>query len=688
MATLEKIRSRSVLLFTIIILALLAIILGDFFNSSRSFFGPGHTAATVAGEKIDFNEFNRRVEQTSQQMQQQGYAKVETEQVQAQVLQQMATEALFNKEIEALGIVVTDNELTESMIGESANPQFVQYIYQQFGMHPRQLHELIFSNSANMDPSQVEQLKQMWIDNEKMMNDMLKQQKLSNLFTGALRANKIDAQETHNDNSVSSTFRYAKVDLNTVPDSLAVPTEAELTAKYNENREQFKLTEQVRNASYIIVDIVPSAEDLAAAQAEVDAAIAMLNEAEGTDVLSGMFVVNNTVAKKADLAAPIAASIDTMKVGTAAYAGFANNTHKIVKLLAVNPAQKDTVTFDVAQIPVSGAAQRDSILAVLNAGGKLADVTDAANIAEGQKASMLDQQSGAQVRELFADAAAGKYFTPDTVATAEAIRVFRVTGFSAPVTTYEVADIEYSVDPSSTTINKLNSDLRNYIAQNNTAEKFTDNALAAGYRVFPTQVTKQSLAVANIPSTRGAVKWILNAKNGQVSDIYGDEQTGRLVAVALNSTYDDYTPISDQMVNTYITEMVKADKKAAKLIEQYKGKANTIDGYAQLMGTAVDTTSMAFGQRMIQGFSFNESALAANVATAEKGKLAGPIQTQNAVAVFEVTDVKDEGGEFNFDTEAARFNRQQGGEALGRNLFLILLGNGKVENKLLNFYQD
>ncbi|MEE0978518.1 MAG: SurA N-terminal domain-containing protein [Muribaculaceae bacterium] len=688
MATLEKIRSRSVLLFTIIILALLAFILGDFFNSSRSLFGPGHTAATIAGEKIDFNEFNRRVEQATQQMQQQGYAKVETEQVQAQVLQAMANEALFNKEISDLGIVVTDNELSESMIGESANPQFVQYIYQQFGMHPRQLHELIFTNSSQMDPAQSEQLKQMWMENEKMMSETLKQQKLINLFNGALRANKIDAQEIHDDNSVASTIRYAKVDLATVPDSLVTPTEAEINAKYNETREAYKLNDQVRNVNYIVVDIAPSAEDLAAAQAEVDAAINLLNQSEGTDALSGMFVVNNIVAPKARLAANIAAAVDTMTVGTAKYSGFSNNTHHIVKLLAVNPAQKDSVTFDVAQIEITNDAQRDSIINALNAGAKLADVAAQENIATDQKVSFLDDQSGAQVRELFADATVGKYFTPDTTANAKAIRVFRATKFSAPVSTYEVADIQYAVDPSSATISKLNSDLSKYIAENNTAEKFAENALAAGYRVFPAEVTKQSLAIANLPSTRGAVKWTLNAKNGQVSEIYGDEQTGRLVAVALNSTYDDYTPVTDKMLNSYLTELVKADKKAAKLIEQYKGKATTIDGYAQLMGAPVDTTSLVFGQRMIQGFSFNESNLAANVAVAPKGKVEGPVQTMSSVAVFEVSDVKNEGGEFNFETEADRFNRQQGGQALGRNLFMILLGNGKIESKLLNFYQE
>ena len=50
MATLEKIRSKSILLFTIIIVALLAFILGDFFTSGRSLFGNGTTVAKIGKE--------------------------------------------------------------------------------------------------------------------------------------------------------------------------------------------------------------------------------------------------------------------------------------------------------------------------------------------------------------------------------------------------------------------------------------------------------------------------------------------------------------------------------------------------------------------------------------------------------------------------------------------------------------
>lgn len=66
MATLEKIRSKSVLLLVIIGLALLAFIIGDFFTSGRTLFGSGTTVAKVDGKAIDIQDFQNRVQQASQ----------------------------------------------------------------------------------------------------------------------------------------------------------------------------------------------------------------------------------------------------------------------------------------------------------------------------------------------------------------------------------------------------------------------------------------------------------------------------------------------------------------------------------------------------------------------------------------------------------------------------------------------
>ena len=124
MATLEKIRSKSVLLFTVIIVALLAFILGDFFNSGRSLFGGGTTVAEIGEHEIDVQLYQQRLNLVNQQLQEQG-KEADFDMVQTQVLQEMLFEKMMNAELEKVGIVVTNKELGDII---TKNPQTAQII--------------------------------------------------------------------------------------------------------------------------------------------------------------------------------------------------------------------------------------------------------------------------------------------------------------------------------------------------------------------------------------------------------------------------------------------------------------------------------------------------------------------------------------------------------------------------------
>ncbi len=690
MATLEKIRSKSAILFTVIIVALLAFILGDFFNSSRSFFGPGTTAAKVDNHKIDIQQFNTRVEQMRQRMQDQGYTAPDLAILQTQVLNDMIYESLLNQEYEDLGIVVTDKELSSAMTGATALPGLVQQIQQQFGVQsPEQLHDMAFNPSKYQIPAEMaNQLQTYWIELEQNVEKELKQQKFATLFMGALTANKLDAREMFDENAATSEIAYAKVDYASLPDDEFKPTDDEIKAKYNEIKNRFRLQEPIRKIDYITVDIVPSEDDLLKAEQAVEEAMQILNTTEGVDGLSGYFVANNRTAKRNGFSSQIAAAIDTMEVGQAKLISFVNNTYTIAKLLGRNANQQDSVKLDFAVLEVASDAQRDSIIGALNSGAKISDIAQVVNQQPEQTISLLDPNA-TQIKQLLDGATTGRYFTPDTVAGSKQVRVIRVNGYSPSVTTYDVSEITYTVDPSSTTVNYLTQQLRDFLAENNTAAKFSEQAAQAGYHIFPAEVGPQSLSIANIPDTRGAVKWVMNAKKGQVSDVYGDDQTGRLIAVSLLDIYDNgYVPVTDNGVRDYVAAIAENDKKAAKIIADYQGKANSVAEYAKLMNTDVDTTKVTFGQRAISGFALGESDLAAAVATAQKGQLVGPMQSNSAVVVFVVNDIDKSGREFNFDTDKMRFNQQQAGSILARNLFNIMLGGNKVENNLLQFYQD
>ena len=161
MATLEKIRSKSVLLLVVIGVALFAFIIGDFLNSGSTFFGSGRTIATVDGEKIDILDFQKRYEEVSQQYQQQGY-KQDPAVTQQQVLNQMIQEMLLNNEMEELGITVTNKELSQAMLGQNALPAIVQFA-NQFGVQtPDQLHDIAFNPAKyNIPAEQASQLQAM-----------------------------------------------------------------------------------------------------------------------------------------------------------------------------------------------------------------------------------------------------------------------------------------------------------------------------------------------------------------------------------------------------------------------------------------------------------------------------------------------------------------------------------------------
>ena len=236
MAALEKIRSKAVFLTVIIGVALLAFILGDFLTSGRTFFGDGNTIAKVGDEKIDAIVFQRRYEKMSAQLQERGQS-VDGAVIQNQVLNQMMSEILLDQEIEALGIYVTDEELTAAMTGKNARPQIMQFARQMGAETPDQLHDMLFNPAKYGIPEeQVLKAREAWIDMEKDMERSMKYEKLQTLITGTLQANDLDRKELWEENATINTINYVKQDYATLNDKDYEPTDAEIKKVYDEEQ--------------------------------------------------------------------------------------------------------------------------------------------------------------------------------------------------------------------------------------------------------------------------------------------------------------------------------------------------------------------------------------------------------------------------------------------------------------------
>ena len=144
MAALEKIRKKAVFLTIVIGVALLAFILGDAEKMVGTLFGSGNTIAKVDGDKIDAVEFQKQYEKASQQLQNQGQT-VDAALVQQQVIEQMISERLLEKELNSVGIDVSNAEITEAMTGKNANMMVLQFARQMGVESPAQLYDLLYN---------------------------------------------------------------------------------------------------------------------------------------------------------------------------------------------------------------------------------------------------------------------------------------------------------------------------------------------------------------------------------------------------------------------------------------------------------------------------------------------------------------------------------------------------------------
>lgn len=692
MATLEKIRKRSTLLLVVIGGALLAFIIGDFFTSGRTLFGTGTTIAKIGDTKIDVQEFQRRNEEATQQMQQQQPdAKIDPARMQAQVLQGMIQEALVNEELDRLGIKVTDNELSKAMTGASAHPYMWQFAQQVGAESPDQVYDYAFNPTKyNLPQETAAQLQQMWLAQEKQMTQMLKVQKFQSLVSGALVANELDAKDFYASNASTSHIAYVAKSFASMPDDQFPVSESELKAAYDKEKAAYRVKDETRRANFIAVAVVPSAADKAEAQKLVDSTLTVLRTTPGIDGVSGdtNFGINRTTSAASKVSNPVLRAFLTDSVeGAVAQISYIDDEFTLAKLLGKKSAV-DSVNLDVIQFQGTKAAL-DSLMAQLNSGKTAADVANTPGVMSSQadvwQALASAPEGAAKTRIL--EAGAG-YFVADSAANMASI--IRVNSKKAPVMLYDYATVSYKVYPSDATVDKLNEDLQAFVKGIANADSLTAaKAIKAGYTLQPAMINQNSYMMGNVPYTRNVVKWVMDAKPGQVSPVMQDGQNDNLIVAALTEVIKPgYLPMSDETITMALTQKVRNDKKADAIINQIKGKANDLAGYGKLMGSKIDSTEVTFGQMFIPGIGMMESTLLGQVPVSPKGKLSAPVKGNNAVYVYNVYNVDTQGRPYDYQENAARYSQQFGAQAVMQNLINIMMENEKLENNTLKFYAE
>ena len=197
--------------------------------------------------------------------------------------------------------------------------------------------------------------------------------------------------------------------------------------------------------------------------------------------------------------------------------------------------------------------------------------------------------------------------------------------------------IDFSKDTYSTAYNKFSS----FVSANQKGEDLVKNAEKNGYQVQTrNDITTAEHYLANIRGTRDALKWLFEAKEGEISPMYECGDNNHLLVVVLDKIHKvGNRALEDPQVKEYVKSEVIKDKKAAQLMEKAQGIKSIADAKAK--GAVVDSVGqITFGAPVfIASSGASEPALSGAVAGTAKGAFSkAPVKGNAGVYLFQVTD--------------------------------------------------
>lgn len=704
MAALQKIRSKGVLLVSIIALALFLFVAGDLFRGLESLFhSNSQQIGEVNGESVSVQDYQKMVDDMQNYYeiatQKSSFNEDELNRIKDEAWQSYVQSQLIAKECEELGIAVSESEISEVIkSGYSQMLQVPVFMNQQtqrydFSMVNAFLTEYQKMKKAGSQiPDAYEKIYKYYLFVQRQIHDQLLTQKYQVLFSQSFLSNPIEAKMAFEGRSEEAEIVLASIPAASVKDSEVNVTDEDIKSKYDEDKEQYKQYVETRDLKIVDVAVTASEADKAAAlkdmkEAESKLAAASNNASAGNVVRQASSLVQYADIYKTKNAYPsmIASALDSMAVGSVAHSQYdpMTNSFYTFKLLG-KESQPDSVLF--RQIAVIGkdeadiSKKADSIMAAISNGANFKDIAkkynqpgDSAWIASSQfENASIDANNAAFVSTLFSmNAGSSKKLTLENGGTA----ILQVLKTANNVSKYNVAAVVKELKFSDETYNNEYNKFSTFVAENKTLQQIEANAPKSGYVVRPIDdITTASHNIANIHATREALKWVFDeAKVGDVSQLYECGSNDHLLLVALTGiNKEGYRPV--EKVKEFIKDELMTEKKVEKVYETVKNIKNMADA-TKAKNAVVDTIKhVTFAApTFVAATTSSEPIIGAVSAKTAKGSFAGPVKGNNGVYMLQVISKNKSAEKFDKQAEqnsAAQTNFSMASNAIINSLYL------------------
>lgn len=713
MAALGKIRKRGLILISIIGLGLFAFIAEEGFRSCEASRNDRRQQiGEVLGEKVSVQDFQKLIDEYSEVIKmQQGVNnlnEMQLNQVKDMVWQTYIQTKVVENEANKLGLTVTDAEL-QNILNEGTNPMLMQtpFVNQQTGrFDANSLKKFLadYKTQQTANPQLAEQyqaLYKYWTFIEKTLRQQLLAQKYQSLLASCILSNPVEAKMAYKEANEESQIELATFPYSSIEDSKVKISDADLKAKYEEVKGRFKQYVESRDIKYVTVQVAPSANDRAALQKSFTKYTADLAAAAdpANAVRKSTSLVNYLglpVAKTA-YASDIADKLDSMAVGQTfgPFESQLDNTLNVIKLVS-KQLLPDSVQY--RQIQVMGAtadeAQKraDSIYTALNGGadfellakkyGQTGEKTWLTT-AQYQQAPSMDADTKTYINTL------NNLGVSETrnMKLGQGNVIIQVVDRRAMINKYTAAVIKKTIDFSKETYSAAYNKFSSFVSANQTPDKIAKNAKGSGYTVQEAKdITTSTHTLVGINDTRDALKWLFEAKEGEISPMYECGNNDQLLLVVLDKIHPKgYRSYDDPQVKEMLKAEVMRDKKAEQLMAKAKD-VKSVSAAKAKGATVAPVNQVTFSAPVfVMSTGASEPALSGAVAATAKGQFsAKPVKGNAGVYVFQVTNRTTRPGKFEAKAEEDKA-RQKALQFAGNFMNELVIKAGVVDDRYLFF---